>query len=320
MKKDNCPTEDIDISIIIPHKNTPKLLSRCLRSIPVDPKIEVIIIDDNSDPVFVDFKNFPGTNREHTTITFSKNNGGAGHARNLGLQQANGKWVIFSDADDFFTSNSFATFSKYIDSEFDYIQFKHDACFSDSLERTSRLDNQNKLVDNFVFSPNMENEELIRYKIPSPISKMIRRSFIKNEKISFDECIASNDVMFSVRIGHCAKQIHISDKIVYTTTVRKGSLTKRLDSKIFLSRYLVHIDYNKFVKKNHNKKFRYYLFVSTYKALTKFGTNEFIKYIKISIQKRANPFYGIFPLMIIKTKSFFVKGDNEEKQHKSYWT
>ena len=39
----------ISYSIIIPHKNTPSLLQRCLDSIPQRSDIEIIIVDDNSD-------------------------------------------------------------------------------------------------------------------------------------------------------------------------------------------------------------------------------------------------------------------------------
>ena len=38
-----------NISIIIPHKNIPKLLERCLNSIPEREDIQIIIVDDNSD-------------------------------------------------------------------------------------------------------------------------------------------------------------------------------------------------------------------------------------------------------------------------------
>ena len=42
-------------SIIIPHKNTPRLLERCLYSIPTWDEIQIIIIDDNSNSESVDF-------------------------------------------------------------------------------------------------------------------------------------------------------------------------------------------------------------------------------------------------------------------------
>ena len=45
-------------SIIIPHKNIPELLQRCLDSIPKREDIQIIVVDDNSDTNKVDFNSF----------------------------------------------------------------------------------------------------------------------------------------------------------------------------------------------------------------------------------------------------------------------
>ena len=52
----------INYSIIIPHKNIPNLLQRCLDSIPNREDVQIIVVDDNSDPNIVDFDKFPGLN------------------------------------------------------------------------------------------------------------------------------------------------------------------------------------------------------------------------------------------------------------------
>ena len=49
----------INYSIIIPHKNIPNLLQRCLDSIPNREDVQIIVVDDNSDPNIVDFDKFP---------------------------------------------------------------------------------------------------------------------------------------------------------------------------------------------------------------------------------------------------------------------
>ena len=54
----------INFSIIIPTKNIPDLLLRCLESIPQRSDIEIIVVDDNSDREIVDVKNYPGTNNQ----------------------------------------------------------------------------------------------------------------------------------------------------------------------------------------------------------------------------------------------------------------
>ena len=92
----------INYSIIIPHKNIPKLLQRCLNSIPQRDDLEIIVVDDNSDPSIVDFGQFPGAGRSDVSFFFDKSGKGAGRARNIGLQHAQGKWLLFADADDFF--------------------------------------------------------------------------------------------------------------------------------------------------------------------------------------------------------------------------
>ena len=125
-------------SIVIPHYNTPKLLTRCLDTIPEREDIQVIVVDDNSSSEFVDFNNFPGKVRANVTVIFDKIGGGAGHARNQALNLADGKWVIFVDSDDFFTKNSFSVFDSCSESDADVILFKVDCVDTDTLAPASR--------------------------------------------------------------------------------------------------------------------------------------------------------------------------------------
>ena len=50
---------EINFSIIIPHKNSADLLQYCLDSIPNRDDVQVIVVDDNSDADKVDFDHFP---------------------------------------------------------------------------------------------------------------------------------------------------------------------------------------------------------------------------------------------------------------------
>jgi len=92
----------LNYSIIIPHKDIPDLLQRCLDSIPVRDDVEVIVVDDNSDPRKVDFEHFPQWKGKDYHYFLTKEGKGAGYARNVGLDHAQGRWIIFADADDFF--------------------------------------------------------------------------------------------------------------------------------------------------------------------------------------------------------------------------
>ena len=92
----------INYSIIIPHRNIPLLLRRCLDSIQRRMDIQIIVVDDNSDPGQVDFEHFPGLDEPCVEVYFTKEGKGAGYARNIGLKHAKGKWLLFADADDFY--------------------------------------------------------------------------------------------------------------------------------------------------------------------------------------------------------------------------
>lgn len=140
--------KNIDYSIIIPHKNIPSLLQRCLDSIPKKECIQIIVVDDNSDPNSVDFSNFPGLNCEHIEVYFTKEGKGAGYARNVGLNHAKGKWILFVDADDFFVKDFVPFMDKYVNSTFDIVFFDVE---SRNIE-TSEITNEGKSFSTFLHS------------------------------------------------------------------------------------------------------------------------------------------------------------------------
>ncbi len=212
----------IKYSIIIPCKNNPQLICRAIRSIPEDESIEVILVDDNSDPHVIDFNRYPGYDRKNVSIVLSKSNKGAGHARNLGLEKANGKWVLFLDSDDFFEPNLIEKLDNYYDAVEDIIFFNLCTCYSDNYEYSDRLSGRIDLLhkkqdDNLEF--------YCRFRYTEPWGKMIRKSLIQDNNIKFDETICANDYAFSILTGFYAKKIRICDVALLCVTERHGSLS-----------------------------------------------------------------------------------------------
>ena len=121
-------------SIIIPHKNIPQLLQRCLDSIPRREDIQIIVIDDNSSPEIVDFAHFPGRERDDVEIVFTREGRGAGYARNEGLKRAKGKWLLFADTDDFFLPDFLKTLDVYGDTDYDLVTFRAESADCDTLK------------------------------------------------------------------------------------------------------------------------------------------------------------------------------------------
>ena len=68
-------------SIIIPHKDIPDLLMRCLKSIPVSEDIQVIVVDDNSADADTYLEKYPELSRPYLEFIRTTKGGGAGYAR-----------------------------------------------------------------------------------------------------------------------------------------------------------------------------------------------------------------------------------------------
>lgn len=89
------------ISIIIPVYNTEKYLSRCFDSIILQTykDIEIIIINDgstdNSLSIIRDYEK-----KDNRIIVIDKENEGVSSARNMGIEQATGEYIMFCDSDD----------------------------------------------------------------------------------------------------------------------------------------------------------------------------------------------------------------------------
>lgn len=241
-----------NISIIIPHKNIPKLLERCLNSIPEREDIQVLIVDDNSDKKYKN--NFPGLTRENTKVFFSEKSLTAGGARNIGLENAQGKFVMFADADDFFHPCFYKTIKTFFDKDFDLVYFGMNSVFSDTMLPANRASGIIPLLKK-ASKKDEESINIIRYKFLYPSCKLIKRSLIEKESIKFDEVPASNDTMFGVKVATFAKNIHFNTSIIYCLTYRENSLVTSYTYKTLKSRLLVSFDLYYFLKAIQKEKY-----------------------------------------------------------------
>ena len=126
---------EISYSIIIPHYDIPDLLVRCLQSIPVREDVQVIVVDDCSPGGDEYAARYPELKRPFVEFYSTTHRGGAGTARNIGLQHARGHWLVFADADDFFAEDFGRLLDKYKDYAEDLIYFRARSVLSDDISK-----------------------------------------------------------------------------------------------------------------------------------------------------------------------------------------
>lgn len=104
-------------SVIVPVYNAEKQIRRCVDSILAQTftDFELLLIDDGSkDASPAILKDLEGGAKIRV---FSKQNGGAASARNVGLDNARGEYIVFVDADDYVCPNLLADYEAAHDAD-----------------------------------------------------------------------------------------------------------------------------------------------------------------------------------------------------------
>jgi glycosyltransferase involved in cell wall biosynthesis len=221
----------------------PSLLKRCLDSIPSRPDIEIIVVDDNSNAESI--KELKKISRKELQIIYTKENKGAGFARNVGVAKAHGKWILFADADDYYEPelDSFLSESPLYDADVVYFNARSEGY----------LHNRVAHLNYFINLSNTDlkrSEFLLKYAFGEPWCKMVKKDLIQKKSISFEEIPIHNDTQYSYLVGFFSKKIHIDRRVLYTTTNQPKSTSKQSSKKIELIRTKVFAKKNSFLKEN----------------------------------------------------------------------
>ena len=110
------------ISIIIPLYNKESRISDTLHSVlqQTEQDFEIVVVNDGSTDHSVQIVN---SFRDERIRLFNQENGGPSKARNTGMREANGDWIMFLDADDELTPDALSTFVSLIE------KYPKDKCF-----------------------------------------------------------------------------------------------------------------------------------------------------------------------------------------------
>ena len=207
------------VSVIVRVFNREDLLGNCLESIENQSlkDIEIICVDDgSSDGSFDILKQF--SSKDARFKIYQQENSGAGSARNRGIEESCGEYILFVDSDD------------YIERETCEMLY----------EQASRLDCDLILFNSMRHFPNDRNLSLIHFKKNDEINyqirvfdyeyfrdrifdgeygviwnKLYKSSFIRDNNITFPNHKIYNDVEFHIKTTLLAKKISYVDGTFY---------------------------------------------------------------------------------------------------------
>lgn len=285
----------MQFSLIIPHHNSSSSLERLLQSVNNIHNMEIIIVDDNSNKD--ELKKLEYLKLEYKFILLLNEGKTAGGARNTGIKYAHGKWLIFADADDYFTQD-LPELLNYVNiyPDSDIIYFDVTSSISETGERANRDKHIKQLFT--LWRSNLD-ERYMRCKYLVPWGKIYKKDFILSNDIKFDECIAGNDMWFAVRSGVEAKHISIIEKEIYVCTISTGSITTTLSQDRHEAKFQATLKTNDYLKKHKYNKFQISVLYFIAGAL-QFGFKYLLHVLNECRIHRSNLFIGTRKLLHIK--------------------
>lgn len=220
------------ISVIIPVYNGEKYLEQCLESLERQTlkEFEVICVDDGSVDSSLDILNRYMKADDRFNVIHQSNQH-AGVARNNGMKQARGEYIIFLDSDDFFDETLLEkTYQKGKENEADIVLFggrKYNSKTGEFQEAPYYF-HRDYLGDLTVFSRKDIPEKIMLVSSPAPWTKLYRRQFVIDEKLEFQNFPNSNDVYFTLLSLCIAERITYVDEALVSYRI---GMTENIQSK-----------------------------------------------------------------------------------------
>lgn len=224
--------ENIKVSVIVPVYNSSVFLRQTLDSLTHQTlkEIEIICVDDGStDDSYDILKEY--SEQYSNIIVIRQGNGGAGAARNAGLDKAIGEYLSFLDADDFFETDmlekAYEHAKKY---NADVTVFNSDQYYEETNEykKVNWVVRYNKIPPYNPFKHRQMTDNIFKVFVGWAWDKLFKREYIERYNIRFQEQRTSNDLLFVFSAIVLADRISVlnrEDILIHQRRNNSGSLS-----------------------------------------------------------------------------------------------
>lgn len=278
-------------SIIVPVYNTEKYLKRCLDSL-INQSFsdyEIIIVNDgstdNSSKVIEKYLD----NSKIKLI--EEENQGLSSARNNGVKEAIGKYLIFVDSDDYVEKKLLEKINSILDKEYDLVKIQYQMVYENRKE---------KCIDDIVLNKEYVStdyfmDNLLKNKpFEMAWAYVYRKDFYVENNFEFKNGLYHEDFGLIPLIILKSKSVYVSDYIGYNYSQEGISITRTTNYLKILKRaydMLTHFDYLYFevnkleIDENVKKYFNSYISNALIDKIDKLNSDDKKKYI-MELKKR----------------------------------
>jgi len=256
------------VSIIIPVYNAEEFITDTLRSVLEQDhqQMEILVVNDGSTDTSME--KCRALNDERIRI-MDKNNTGVSDSRNVGLQQASGKYVCFFDADDLMAPQFLSARVNFMEENQEYIGVCGQVV--KKFQQTGQI--QTDKFDGISTDPFKNILLFNKRSITCPSNFLFRRSWIESAQVKFNSLLSSSaDRFFLLEVSLWGNIYQINKEnteLVYLIRTNSMShmLTETLleDNLKFKNEVLKKIPLSKAYRKQFRFKMNYILCGGHYK-------------------------------------------------------
>jgi len=233
------------VSVIVPVYNVEKYLHECIDSVlkQTYTNFELIIIDDGSKDSSKNICEEYALKDERIRV-FSKENGGASSARNLGLTVAKGEYMYFLDSDDWIMERALKSLLEtYESNNTEVVFFNAYSVDEETGKVTTAHYSHKKVYQNN--SGYRLMEELINNKDfhVAPWLFFMKRDLLDRTNLKFEEGIIYEDMIFTYKLFCKAQQVmYLPEYLYYRRYHADSVMTSKVKVKNFESAVKVYYE------------------------------------------------------------------------------
>lgn len=238
------------LSIIIPVYNAQETIRKCVQSIEKSVGMlpyELLLVDDGSEDSSLEICRKLSEKNDKIKV-FQKDNEGPASARNMGIREARGDYLVFSDADDLWNDSFHDVWNKMsLSDDIDLVVSPIYRCTKEAVA-CPRIEEiccgcYSTLPDYFFFNG----------LVHTSCGKIYKSSIIKDNNICFPDYRLSEDSLFNIKYLSFCRNVYLDNQGYYVYLFSKNdSLTGRIHENAFQIYALVEDELRQyFIKKNH---------------------------------------------------------------------
>ena len=213
------------VSIIVPAYNSEEYIEKCIDTVANQTykNIEMLVINDGSTDKTLQVLN--NMQKKYNWIRIINiENHGQGYARNLGVREASGDYILFLDSDDLLKPETLEKTVNKIENE------KADLVMFDWMRYSDKNKKYRKAAQKSFFKySQLEGPEclnILKLKAYYSVASLYSKEFLLNNKIEFAEGHIYEDNVFIVKVATRAKKISIIQDPLYIVVSNEKSDTK----------------------------------------------------------------------------------------------